>query len=283
MSDPVLDLLNSKGISFTVSGQDYLSKCLNPEHEDSNPSFRIDKTTGIAHCFSCGFKTNIFKHFGVLSNTVSLKVLKLKQKLKELVLDKDGVPIPEGAVPFNTTFRGISAKVLKQFEAFYVDGDPKFEDRLWFPIKDAANKVAVYIGRHTMSSGNPKYLIHPSKVQVPLYPCIQEPGTRSIVLVEGIFDMLNMYDKGCTNVVCTFGTNTLHTDTKSKLLPFMAQGITKIYIAYDGDTAGITAANKLKPLIEDAGYACEIIKLEDDIDPGDLDQEQVRMIMEYTK
>ena len=60
MSDPVLDLLKDKGVPFQISGKDYVTKCFNPEHDDTNPSFRIDRMTGIAHCFSCGFKTNIF-------------------------------------------------------------------------------------------------------------------------------------------------------------------------------------------------------------------------------
>ena len=84
MSDPVLELLKDKGVPFTISGKDYVTKCFNVEHTDSNPSFRIDKSTGIAHCFSCGFKTNIFKFYGLLTNNVSIRVVKLKEKLKAL-------------------------------------------------------------------------------------------------------------------------------------------------------------------------------------------------------
>jgi DNA primase len=74
MSDPVLDLLIKKNLAFNVSGKDYLIKCLNSKHEDNNPSFRVDKLSGIAHCFGCGFKTNIFTHFGLANNFVSIKV-----------------------------------------------------------------------------------------------------------------------------------------------------------------------------------------------------------------
>ena len=42
----IADLLRQKNISYTISGPDFLVKCLNPEHEDSNPSFRIDKIKG---------------------------------------------------------------------------------------------------------------------------------------------------------------------------------------------------------------------------------------------
>ena len=84
MSDPVLDIINKNNLGFSVSGRDYLIKCLNPDHEDSNPSFRVDKVTGVAHCFSCGFKTNIFKYYGVFTNPVPMKIMALKEKLQEL-------------------------------------------------------------------------------------------------------------------------------------------------------------------------------------------------------
>ena len=107
MSNPVLELLNKKGIEFRVNGKDYLIKCLNPEHDDSNPSFRVDQTTGKAHCFSCGYKTTIFKHFGIADNFVSIKVQKLKSKMKALYEAANGAKFPTERVPFNKPFRGI--------------------------------------------------------------------------------------------------------------------------------------------------------------------------------
>ena len=102
-----------------------------------------------------------------------------------------------------------------------------------------------------------------------------------MVIVEGIFDMLNLYDKGLENVVCAFGTNTLQNETKQKLLPFKAQGITHVYLLFDGDEAGRKAAQTLKPVIEQEGFIVEIINLPDDTDPGELDEEDVRGLAEY--
>jgi DNA primase len=72
--DPVLDLIQKNGLQFQVSGRDYLIKCLNPEHPDTNPSFRVDRVSGIAHCFSCGFKTIILKYYGVFTNPIPIKI-----------------------------------------------------------------------------------------------------------------------------------------------------------------------------------------------------------------
>ena len=56
-----------------------------------------------------------------------------------------------------------------------------------------------------------------------------------------------------------FGTNTLQNNTKQKLLPFKAQGVTHVYLMFDGDEAGQKAARSLKPLIEECEFIVEII------------------------
>jgi DNA primase len=281
--DPVLDLIQKNGLQYQVSGRDYLIKCLNPEHPDTNPSFRVDRISGIAHCFSCGFKTNIFKYYGVFTNPIPIKIAGLKEKLQELKTWAVGLELPQGATPYTKTFRGISQQTLKHFEAFYTHSVEKLTDRIIFPIKDITGKTVAYVGRHTMSNGNPRYLNYPSKVQLPVFPPQVPAGHKSLVLVEGIFDMLNLYDKGLKNVSCTFGTNTLQADTKLKLLPFKAQGVSHIYLLMDGDDAGRKAAQILKPIIEESEFIVEIIKLPDDTDPGELDHLDVQSITEYIK
>ena len=281
MSDPVLELLQKQGLQYQVSGRDYLIRCLNPEHDDSNPSFRVDRVSGVAHCFSCGFKTNIFKFFGVFTNPVPIKIAKLKEKLSELKTNNTGLELPNGYTPYTKSFRGISTRTLKWFGAFYTNQVEKLQDRIVFPIKDITGKIVVFVARHTLSNGNPRYVNYPSGVKMPLFPTYLPSGYKSMVLVEGIFDMLNLYDKGVENVVACFGTNTLQNDTKAKLLPFKAQGITHIYVMFDGDEAGRKAAQQLKPLIEQEGFIVEIINLNDDTDPGELDQEDVSSIKEY--
>jgi DNA primase len=281
--DPVLDLIQKNGLQYQVSGRDYLIKCLNPEHPDTNPSFRVDRISGIAHCFSCGFKTNIFKYYGVFTNAIPIKIAKLKEKLQDLKYQTMGVELPVGATPYTKTFRGISAQTIKHFEAFYTHQVEKLQDRIIFPIKDITGKTVVYVARHMLSNGNPRYVNYPSKVQMPVFPVRLPAASKSLVLVEGIFDMLNLYDKGLKNVVCTFGTNTLQNDTKLKLLPFKAQGVSHIYILFDGDDAGERAAQTLKPLIEECEFIVEIIKLPDGTDPGELDQADIESISEYIK
>jgi len=283
MSDPVLDLINSKGLEHTSSGRDYLIKCLNPEHEDSSPSFRIDKVTGVAHCFSCGFKINIFKFYGILTNHTSIRVAKLKQKLANVKVAFDGLELPVGHTPYTKVYRGVSVKTIKHFGAFTTYQEDQLADRIVFPILDVRDKIAVFVARHMLSNGNPRYINYPVSVEMPLYPVKYDKAYKSAVLVEGLFDMLNLYDKGLRNVSCCFGTNLLYKDTAMKLLPLKTQGITHIYILFDGDKAGQDAAEKLKPIIEELDFVVEVIKLPEDTDPGDLESEYVDSIIEYIK
>lgn len=281
MSDPVLELLQKNNIGYKVSGRDYLIKCLNPDHEDSNPSFRVDRVSGTSHCFACGFKTNIFKFFGVFTNPIPIKIAALKEKLAALKSSSQGLDLPDGHTPYTRSFRGVSAKTLKRFEAFYTNTVEKLQDRIVFPIKDITGKTVVYVARHTLSNGNPRYVNYPQGVEMPMFPAHVPVGYSSAVIVEGIFDMLNLYDKGLENVVCTFGTKVLQNDLKQKILPLRAQGVTHLYILFDGDEAGVSGAQTLKPLLEAESFIVEIINLPEGTDPGDLDEENVRSIAEY--
>lgn len=283
MSDPVLELLQKQGLAYKSSGRDYLIKCLNPEHPDASPSFRVDRISGTAHCFSCGFKTNIFKFYGVFSNPIPIRIAKLKEKLADLKVLVQGVPMPDGATPYTRAFRGISAKTLKHFGAFYTHKVTALEDRIVFPISDITGKTQVYVARHTLSNGNPRYVNHPAKASMPVFPPRAPADAHSLVIVEGIFDMLNLYDKGLTHVTCAFGTKTILSDLRSKMLPFKAQGVTHIFLLFDADAAGIAAADALKPLLEELEFIVEIIKLPEDTDPGELGQEDIDSLIEYTK
>lgn len=283
MTTQVYDLLITKGNAVNIQGKDYVIRCLNPEHEDLHPSMRIDQIDGRFKCVSCGFKGNIFKHYNILSNNISIKTAHLMQKLTEIKTMTTGLDLPENSIPFNKVFRGVSLDTLKHFEAFTTPSVEKLEDRLVFPLRNVLGKIQAFVGRHMLSNANPKYVNYPSHIRLPLYPPVLPKNSESMVLVEGIFDMLNLYDKGLLNSVCTFGTTTLLGDPADKLLPYKVQGVSKIYIMFDGDDPGRRAAKQLKPLLEKCEFEVEIIDLEDDVDPGTMSEEEIQETIEYIK
>jgi len=276
----VIEVLNNKNIEYREANNDYLIRCLNPEHEDSDPSLRVDKVTGVMHCFSCGFAENIFRFFGYIVSTQDVQILQLKAKIREL--SKEILTIPMDSEKYLKSFRGISADTLSKFEAFTQNTD--FEGRIVFPVRDIQGDITSFIGRYINSDAHPKYLIKPEHSKLSLHPSKPEIIRNSIILVEGIFDMLNLYDKGLTNAVCTFGTAfgsvrkyKRFQKNLEKLNLYKLQGVDTIYIMYDGDKAGRDAATQLEKNLQ-SHFIVEVVNLPENSDPGSLTQEEVSMI-----
>jgi DNA primase len=269
------ELLTAQGIEFRPSGKDYLIRCLNPEHEDRNPSLRIDKTTGIFNCLSCAFSGNIYNHFGETPDWLQIKRESFKTLLSEKLSDTSGLSIPENAVPFSQNWRNISAETYIKFGAFQ-HNNPEYIGRVVFPIKNITGKIVAFCGRH-QGQGDPKYLFHPAKAKLPLFPIVK-PIHNRIILVEGIIDMLNLHDKGLTNAVCAFGVNKI---TVEKLNILKIQGISGIDIYYDNDEAGQRGSEALKLLLDKQEVPSNnVIYNKDNKDPGELTALQVLKLKE---
>ena len=265
------ELLQEKRIDFKVSGQDYVVKCLNPDHEDNNPSMRIDSITGIFNCFSCGFKGNLFTHFGAAANFLEIKRQKLKTSIEEKRSASVGFEFPKGFQPYKGNWRGIQPETYKHFDAF-MHHDSQYNGRIVFPIRDITGKVVAFNGRHMTMTEIPKYLIYPPQAKLPLYPSNVTPVKGKVILVEGIFDMINLWDKGLTNAICCFGTKNIDTE---KLSILKMQNISGVDIMFDGDNAGQEAAEDLKIMAEKVGLIPRNINLGQNIDPGGLAQAKV--------
>ena len=241
-----IDLLTERGIDYTIKGQDALISCLNPEHDDTNPSLRVDKITGIMHCFSCGFKGNVFTYYGAPETPLEVKIQRIKDKIAKTKAQTVGIDLPTERIEWKGGgFRNISEETLKIWQAFTWNV-PKFEGRIIFPIRDITGKTVALIGRLiTDMSGTDKYYIYPSGVQMPFCPAKVNPIMNRVILVEGIFDALNLWDKGLKNTVCCFGTQQMDW---VKLSLLKLQGVQGVDIMFDGDKAGQEASEYLKGL-----------------------------------
>ena len=264
----VEELLKSRDVYFIPKGGDYLVSCLNPEHPDRNPSMRIDRITGIFQCFSCEFKGNLFTYFGEKANQLQLRRELLKKKLKDKRSESIGLSFPKNSLPYTGSWRDIKPETYKKFEAFQ-SSDSDFIGRINFPIRDISGRIVAFNGRHT-TGGTPKYMISPGGAKMPLFPIVK-PINGHIILVEGIYDMINLHDKGLTNAVCCFGTKNINED---KLRMLSIQGVETIDIFMDGDDAGQAAADRVKIMCEAAELLNRNIHLKG-TDPGALTQVQV--------
>ena len=271
----VQELLEQKKIPYVPSGRDLKVCCLNPEHDDTDPSMRIDNLTGIFNCFVCGFKGNIFTFFDEKMNYLQTKKELFKRKLQAKMAENVGLELPENRIPFERNWRGISGQTYKDFEAFE-HSDRDFIGRVVFPIRSVSGKILGFNARATSPDIEPKYKIHPPGAKFPLFPPRVAPIQGRVILVEGITDMLNLYDKGLTNAVCAFGTQKV---TKEKLMLLKIQGVSGIDVFFDGDNAGREAADKVIELIESVEMTTRNITIKSG-DPGDLTADKVIKLKE---
>ena len=99
-------------------GSDFLVRCLNPEHEDKNPSMRIDQITGIFNCFSCGYKGSLFNHFGERANQLQQQRELFKKKIIQKRSESVGLSFPQNSLPYVGNWRNIRPETYRKFEAF---------------------------------------------------------------------------------------------------------------------------------------------------------------------
>ena len=273
----VEELLQERKIQYKLSPADAIISCLNPEHDDSNPSMRIDRITGIFNCFSCGYKGNLFTYFGAPASPLEVRMHRIKEKVNKVKSETVGIQLPKDRVPWKGGgIRNISEETLAIWGAFTWNV-PQFENRIIFPIRDIRGKTVALIGRSLDDFNMNKYFIYPNGAEMPFCPAKIKPIQNRVILVEGIFDALNLWDKGLKNTVCCFGTQQVNW---VKLSLLKLQGVSGVDIMFDGDEAGVKASEMAKGLAEQLEMSARVVKLRDNVDPGNLTKPEIERLKE---
>jgi len=272
-------LLTEKEVRFFSKGKDLLVKCFNPDHNDANPSLRVDRQDGTFHCFGCGYKGNIFTRFNKYRNIFNSRVQATRDIMNELrKASWSGFETPTDAFFMYEPFRGIPAEIIKSFGAFKSD-QIGMEGRMVFPITDNREITVGFQGRYINSEASPKYLMYPAEVSLPWYPSANKIKllNNSIILVEGLLDALYLHGKGLTNAVTIFGTKSVKYDNVLDYLQqFLLMGVDTIYIMMDGDAAGYAAAENLSYMIkQQTDLVVNVIRLKEGKDPATLSDDHL--------
>ncbi len=158
---------------------------------------------------------------------------------------------------------------------FLVDGDPsygykdKFVGRLIFPIRNERGDLVAFGGR-LLGDGVPKYinssdtpLYRKSHVLYGLWQARDKIRTaRHAILAEGYLDVIACHSAGLTQTLASLGTSLA--EEQAKLLKHWADTAT---ILYDGDGAGLKAADRAAEILGSAGIAVKIATLPPGDDP----------------
>lgn len=162
-----------------------------------------------------------------------------------------------------------SANLTKIEEGIYRD---IFRNRLVFPIRDPKGDVVAFGGR-SLDGSHPKYINSPESEVFKkrsnlfgLYEAkdyIREAG--EIILVEGYFDLISLWQEGIRNCVAPLGTAL--TEDHASILSKLAK---KILLLYDGDKAGRKAVRSSVPYLLARGMEVKVAYLPEGEDPDSM-------------
>ncbi len=145
----------------------------------------------------------------------------------------------------------------------------RFRDRVMFPISDNRGRICGFGGR-ILGDGEPKYLNSPespiyNKSRL-LFGLHQQRDAirrqRKAILVEGNFDLLALVAKGVDQAVAPLGT-ALTREQLRLLKPLAAD----VVLLFDGDEAGLKAAERSVPLFLAEQISGRIALLPENHDP----------------
>ncbi|MCQ2329102.1 MAG: DNA primase [Paludibacteraceae bacterium] len=153
----------------------------------------------------------------------------------------------------------------------------RFRGRVMFPIQNLSGKIVAFGGRILEKRENTgKYVNTPENVVYhksnELYGMFQAKGEinrkNQCILVEGYADVISMHQSGVRNVVASCGTS-LTTEQVKAIHRFT----NNIMIIYDGDNAGVKAANRAIEMVASAGMNIRLVFLPNGSDPDDFAKE----------
>ena len=146
----------------------------------------------------------------------------------------------------------------------------KFWNRVMYPIQDQNSRVIGFGGR-VMGDAKPKYLNSQETMVFDksrnLYGLnfARSSRTGDIILCEGYMDVIAMHQAGFTQACASLGT--AFTSGQAMLVKRFAK---KVYLAYDSDFAGVSAALKAIEILRAMDMNCRIINMEPYKDPDEF-------------
>jgi len=146
----------------------------------------------------------------------------------------------------------------------------RFRNRVMFPIIDVRGNVIGFGGR-VMDDSTPKYLNSPdtpvynkSRNVFALNIAKKSKGGR-VILTEGYMDTISLHQAGFDGAVASLGTAL--TEEHAQLL---SRYFKDAVLAYDGDKAGVAAAQRAIPLLEKAGLKVKVLRMTGAKDPDEF-------------
>ena len=146
----------------------------------------------------------------------------------------------------------------------------RFRNRVMFPIIDIRGQVIGFGGR-VMDDSTPKYLNSPD---TPVFNksrnlfalnIAKKSRQGRIILTEGYMDTISLHQAGFDCAVASLGT-ALTQEHAQLLSRYTKQAV----IAYDGDAAGVAAAQRAITILEKTGLEVKVLQVRGAKDPDEF-------------
>ncbi len=152
----------------------------------------------------------------------------------------------------------------------------RFRNRLMFPIRDARGRVVGFGGRG-LDGEEPKYLNSP---ETPIYSKGRQLfgldlakeaiiHAKCVILVEGYFDCVLLWQAGIEHVVSPSGTALTPEQARS-----LSRYTERAILAFDPDAAGEAASVRGIETLLEAGLQVQVAQLPQGMDPDECVREQ---------
>ncbi len=194
-----------------------------------------------------------FMHMRLLKTNSGTEFLSYLTEKRGLSLEtiqhfQIGVALSDNLVSETLLSNGIESQTLKNISLIGYHGERVydfFKNRVMFPLKNLNGKIVGFSGRAlTESKDNPKYVNSPdtlvfkkNEVIYHLSDALLENPEKEVILVEGFFDVIALFNAGFKNACATMGTSLTETNLNT-----LVKSVKSIVLMYDGDAAGIRAA-----------------------------------------
>jgi DNA primase len=269
---------------------------------EGRDTFHANTAAQVFHCFSCGAGGSVLDLVAAIERCglreAARKLLSWRDSVR--VIDtrpsrcgsssprkptvtkkRESVPVlgfhlrgVDGRHPYLSS-RGISEATAATFGVGFYSGPGLMSQRLVIPIEDETGRLVGYCGR-SLDGSEPRYKFPPgfAKSQL-LFNLHRAAATRppTVMVVEGFFDCLKVYQAGFHAVVALMGAALY--ECQQWLL---VQRFRHVILMLDGDAAGRRASAMAASRLS-ASCSLRIIELADNTQPDQLSDQSLRELL----
>ena len=169
--------------------------------------------------------------------------------------------------------RGISAGTARQFGTGFFPGRGSMAGRIVIPIHDESGRLVAYAGR-SFDGAEPRYRFPAGFMKSAILFNLHRVSSDEVVVVEGFFDCLNVWQAGLQNVVALMGSS-LSAQQERLLSRFK-----RIILFLDGDDAGVQATKVIADRLVRSRFV-RAVKIAGGEQPDELSSEEIRGLLRF--